>query len=87
MDLRLPPSHTYPIIPLPPSFSFVTSNSPHSLHPPPHTHTAALGGSLYYGEQRRKEKQEETKRKEKEKRDVEFARSMKMAEEASAGQQ
>jgi len=50
------------------------------------TVVAALGGSVYYGEKRRLEKQEEKKRTEKEKRDVEFAKSMKIAEAAHAGQ-
>ena len=45
---------------------------------------AALGGSIYYGEARRREKKEESLKREKTVRDKEFQTSMKLAEQAHA---
>lgn len=48
--------------------------------------TAALGGSIWYGEARRKEKANEKLARSKEVRDKEFDKSMKLAEAATAAE-
>ncbi|KAL7007831.1 Respiratory supercomplex factor 1, mitochondrial [Cystobasidiomycetes sp. EMM_F5] len=50
------------------------------------TVVAALGGSIYYGDKRRREKLEQGNVRDKEKRDREFNEQMKLAEAASVTQ-